>query len=228
MALMERVAALLRANVNDLIDRAEDPEKMLAQLIRDLDNQLLQLKTQLAITIADRHVLLAKQKAEVDGGKNWREKASAAMASGKEDMARLALERAVMHEAMAQDLVSVVAEQSDEVESLRTSYNQLESQRKHANHYVVMLTAQLRRAKISGKAITARQAADAIALTLRDGPQLDRLKERIQLQEGKNAAGKELMEPEYLEGQFADMERERKVDQLLKELKLTHGMLETG
>ena len=60
MGLMERVATLLRANVNDLIDRAEDPEKMLKQLLIDMENQLLQVKTQVAIAIADQHLLEKK------------------------------------------------------------------------------------------------------------------------------------------------------------------------
>ena len=60
MGLMERVATLLRANVNDLIDRAEDPEKMLKQLLTDMENQLLQVKTQVAIAIADQHLLEKK------------------------------------------------------------------------------------------------------------------------------------------------------------------------
>ena len=64
--LMERVATLLRANVNDLIDRAEDPEKMLKQLVLDMENQLLQVKTQVAIAIADQHLL--EKKAEEQRG----------------------------------------------------------------------------------------------------------------------------------------------------------------
>ena len=63
MALMERVATLIRANLNDLIDQAEDPEKMLKQVMLDMQNQLMQVKTQVAIAIADQHVL-AKKKAE--------------------------------------------------------------------------------------------------------------------------------------------------------------------
>jgi phage shock protein A len=54
MALLERVGTLLRANLNDLIDRAEDPEKMVKQVILDMENQLMQVKTQVAITIAER------------------------------------------------------------------------------------------------------------------------------------------------------------------------------
>jgi phage shock protein A len=57
MALLERVATLLKANLNDLIDKAEHPEKMLKQIILDMENQLLQVKTQVAIAIADQHLL---------------------------------------------------------------------------------------------------------------------------------------------------------------------------
>ena len=52
MALLERVATLVRANLNDLVDKAEDPEKMIKQVILDMQNQLLQVKTQVAISIA--------------------------------------------------------------------------------------------------------------------------------------------------------------------------------
>ena len=57
MALLERVSTLIRANLNDLVDKAEDPEKMIKQVILDMQNQLLQVKTQVAISIADQHVL---------------------------------------------------------------------------------------------------------------------------------------------------------------------------
>ena len=55
MALLERVASLLRANLNDMIERAEDPLKMMNQVVLDMENQLLQVKTQVAIAIADHH-----------------------------------------------------------------------------------------------------------------------------------------------------------------------------
>ena len=65
MALLERVSTLVRANLNDLIDQAEEPEKMIKQVILDMQNQLLQVKTQVAIAIADQH-LLEKKKVEND------------------------------------------------------------------------------------------------------------------------------------------------------------------
>src|ERR1700730_6966753 len=74
MALLERVGTLLRANLNDLVDKAEDPEKMLKQLVLDMQNQLLQVKTQAAIAIADQH-LLEKKKGEHDqAAEAWKSK----------------------------------------------------------------------------------------------------------------------------------------------------------
>ena len=64
MGLLERVSTLIRANLNDLIDRAEDPEKMIKQVILDMENQLLQVKTQVAVSIADQHMLEKKAKGE--------------------------------------------------------------------------------------------------------------------------------------------------------------------
>ena len=63
MALLERVSTLLRANLNDLVEKAEDPERLLKQIVLDMENQLLQVKTQVAIAIADQH-LLEKKRAE--------------------------------------------------------------------------------------------------------------------------------------------------------------------
>ena len=57
MGLLERVSTLIRANINDLVDRAEDPEKLIKQVILDMENQYLQVKTQVAVSIADQHML---------------------------------------------------------------------------------------------------------------------------------------------------------------------------
>src|ERR1700679_2580517 len=100
MALMERVATLLRANVNDLIDRAEDPEKMLKQLVLDMENQLLQVKTQVAIAIADQHLLEKKGKEHQESAAGWRGKAELAVSKGEDELARLAIERVLSHEPM--------------------------------------------------------------------------------------------------------------------------------
>src|SRR5512147_649646 len=111
MALLDRVATLVRANLNDLIDKAEDPEKMIKQVILDMQNQLLQVKTQVAIAIADQH-LLAKKASENEE---------------KEDaLARAALERSMGYKELAGNFHQQVADQKTEVENLKAALGKLE------------------------------------------------------------------------------------------------------
>src|SRR5260370_19824973 len=93
MGLLERVSTLIRANLNDMIDRAEDPEKMIKQVMLDMENQYLQVKTQVAVSIADQHMLEKKLKENEDSGKDWMRKAEIAVDKGVDDLARSALDR---------------------------------------------------------------------------------------------------------------------------------------
>src|SRR5205814_8406484 len=93
MSLMERVSALIRANLNDLVDKAEDPEKMLKQVILDMENQMMQVKTQVAVAIADEHLLARKQKENDAKIAEWMRKAEMAVDKGQDDLARAALDR---------------------------------------------------------------------------------------------------------------------------------------
>src|SRR5205085_11955294 len=90
MGLLERVSTLIRANLNDAIDRAEDPEKMIKQVILDMENQYLQVKTQVAVSIADQHMLEKKWRAHEDFGKHWMLTAETAADKSQEDLARAA------------------------------------------------------------------------------------------------------------------------------------------
>ena len=67
MKLLERVSMLVRANLNDLVDRAEDPEKMVKQVLLDLHTQYIQVKTQLAVAITEHHLI--DQKAQETGAR---------------------------------------------------------------------------------------------------------------------------------------------------------------
>ena len=102
MALLERVSTLIRANLNDLIDKAENPEKMIKQVILDMENQLMQVKTQVAIAIADQHVLEKKQKENADKAAEWMRKAELAVDKKQDDLARAALERSMSYKQMAE------------------------------------------------------------------------------------------------------------------------------
>ncbi len=94
MSLLDRVSTLLRANLNDLVEKAEDPERMLKQVVLDMENQLMQVKTQVAIAIADQHLLEKKKAEHEQQAAEWRRKAELAVQKGQDDLARAALERA--------------------------------------------------------------------------------------------------------------------------------------
>src|SRR3569833_792554 len=92
MALLERVATLVRANLNDLLDKAEDPEKMIKQINLDMENQLLQVKTQVAISIAAQHVLEKKQKENEEADQQWMRRSVLAIDMDDDPLSRAAIE----------------------------------------------------------------------------------------------------------------------------------------
>src|SRR5271166_1721784 len=163
MALMERVATLVRANLNDLLDKAEDPEKMLKQLILDMQNQLLQVKTQVAIAIADQHLLMKKQQEHNENGDKWMKKAQLAVDKKEDDMARAAIERSMSSKSMAESFGQQVEDQRVQVENLKSALNKLERKLGEAQARADLLIAQHRRARALNKAGDARGA-------LPDGP----------------------------------------------------------
>src|SRR5919197_2027948 len=115
MALLERVATLIRANLNDFIDRAEDPEKMLKQVILDMQNQFMQVKTQVAIAIADQHLLEKKQSESLESQKEWLRKAELAVSKKEDDLARVAIERSLTYENAAANFAQQIEDQSHQV-----------------------------------------------------------------------------------------------------------------
>ncbi len=126
MALLERVTTLVRANLNDLIDKAEDPEKMLKQVIIDMENQLMQVKTQVAISIADLHLLEKRKKENEDKVAEWMRKAELAVDKKQDDLARAAIERSVSYKELATNFKEQVADQKTQVENLKSALRKLE------------------------------------------------------------------------------------------------------
>lgn len=219
MALMERVATLLRANINDLIDRAEDPEKMLKQLVLDMENQLLQVKTQVAIALADQHLLEKKRNEHQETAANWQAKAELAVGKGEDELARAALERGLSSQNMAESFSKQVTEQASETEALRTAYNKLQGKLKETQAQCEILLAQHRRARMVSKATAARQVAEDKALKAMSTGTINRFKARLQNSEAENEAGKAMLDGDTVEDRFATLERDEKVERLLDELK---------
>ena len=214
MALLERVSTLIRANINDLVDRAEDPEKMIKQVILDMQNQLLQVKTQVAIAIADQHLLEKKQKENEDKTTEWKRKAELAVSKKQDDLARAALERSLSCKQNADNFQQQVADQKIEVENLKNALHKLEQKLEEAQAKCDVLIAQARRSRAVGKARTAQSAAN-------DGKHVetyDRMKQKVARSEAIHQAHRE-MSSDSLEDRFRSLEREDEIERLLAEIK---------
>ncbi len=218
MALLERVSTLIRANLNDLIDKAEEPEKMIKQVILDMQNQLLQVKTQVAIAIADQHLLEKKQKENEDRHADWVRRAELAVDKKQDDLARAALERAMSYKELSESFAQQVADQKLEVDNLKTALSKLEQKLSEANAKADLLIAQHRRSRAVGK------AADAHA-AMGDGSKaaaFDRMKRKVAHSEATSQAKAEMV-ADNVEDRLAALEKEDRIEQLLTELKAKRG-----
>ena len=214
MSLIERVSTLIRANLNDLIEKAEDPEKMIKQVILDMQNQLMQVKTGVAIAIADQHVLEKKQKENVDKETEWVRKAELAVDKKHDDLARAALERSMSFKQLAQSFTSLVADQKIEVENLKGALNKLEQKLAEAESKSDMLIAQHRRSRALAKASDAQMAIGDKS----KAATFDRMKNKVRHAEAVSHA-KADMANDSVEDRFAVLEKEDEVERLLNEIK---------
>jgi phage shock protein A len=214
MALLERVSTLIRANLNDLIDKAEEPEKMIKQVILDMQNQLMQVKTQVAIAIADQHVLEKKQKENSDREAEWIRKAELAVDKKQDDLARAALERSMSYKRMAASFDSLVADQRTEVENLKSALRNLEQKLAEAESKSDMLIAEHRRSRASAKASDAQMAIGDRSKVAT----FDRMKTKVRHAAAVSQAKAE-MASDNVEEKLAAMEKQDEIEKLLNELK---------
>src|SRR3954449_7749966 len=119
MGMLDRVSTILRANINDMLDRAEDPEKMIRQLLQDMENQLIQVKTQVAASIADEQRLKERWQQNQQQANEWQGKAELAVAKGQDDLAKEALARRNTFTQTAAGFKEQYDDQARQVEQLK-------------------------------------------------------------------------------------------------------------
>jgi phage shock protein A len=214
MGLLERVSTLIRANLNDMIDRAEDPDKMIKQVILDMENQYLQVKTQVAVSIADQHMLEKKLKENEDTGNDWMRKAERAVDKNEDDLARAALDRYQTSLRLAQSYREQVDDQKAQVETLKGALQKLEQKLDEAKSKRDLLLARHRRSVALGKAARAQTAMGDNSKSVT----LDRLKDRVHHSESVATAEVELVADDAGE-RLTRIDRDVEIDRLLADLK---------
>jgi phage shock protein A len=220
MGLLERVSTLIRANLNDMIDRAADPEKLIKQVILDMDNQYLQVKTQVAVSIADQHMLEKKLRENEDAGRDWMRKAELAVEKQQDDLARAALDRFQTSQKLALSYREQVDDQKLQVETLKNALIKLEQKLDEAKAKRDLFLARHRRGVALGKAA---RAQSAIGDNSRSAA-FDRLQDRVNCTEAIASAEVELFN-ENAGDRLARLDHDSEIERLLTELKSKHGLL---
>jgi phage shock protein A len=223
MGLLERVSTLIRANLNDMVDRAEDPEKMIKQVILDMENQYLQVKTQVAVSIADQHMLEKKMRENEDTAKDLMRKAELAVDKSQDDLARAALDRFQTAQRLAQSYREQVDDQKAQVESLKGALVKLEQKLDEAKAKRDLLLARHRRSIALGKAARAQTALGDNS----NSATFDRLKNRVHHTEAVATAEVELLTDDVGD-RLTRLDRDTEVDRLLAELKTRRGLPENA
>jgi phage shock protein A len=219
MALLERVSTLIRANINDMVDRAENPEKMIKQIVLDMQNQYMQVKTQVAIALADLHLLEKKQKENQSLEEDWMNKAGLAVSKQDDRLARAALDRAMQYKQMAANFVEQIEDQKSQVEILKEALDALSRKISEAEGQAELLLAKHRRTRAVGRAAEAQQSAT----TQHNSGAFQRMSHKVMREEAVTQAVVELS-GEDVDRQFARLEREQEIDRMLQELKQRKGL----
>jgi phage shock protein A len=227
MGIFDRLSTMIRSNINDLISRAENPEKMLNQLIGDMKGQLAKAKQQVASAIADEKKLQADAEAMKKQAEDWERRAMLAVQEGRDDLAKQALLR--YNEAMqgAQQLHETWVKHKAETEALKASLRQLNDKIEEAKRKKNILIARARRAEAQQRIQeTMSGMSDKSAFE-----SFERMTEKIEQQERKAIAAAELhneFEGDQLMQQFQALEYKGAPDQQLLELKARMGLLGAG
>jgi phage shock protein A len=227
MGILDRMQRLVRANINDMIDRAEDPEKMIDQILRDMQSNIVTARSQVAAMIAQEKELEADLNETRQLAAEWGEKAKRAVDAGKDDLAREALRRKRDNDENAGAYEQQHAVQLQTVEKLKSQLQQLESKYQQTLGQRDSLLARQRRAKA-----TQRVAEFTTTLAPMDASsELDRMERKIRSNESQAAALTEMGDTS-LDAQFRELDYDVDIERELEALKggsgASVGQLESG
>lgn len=225
MGFFGRLATLIKSNLNDLISKSEDPEKMLNQIIVDMNTQLVEAKKQVARAIADEKRLQKQYKAEKNVAGEWEKKAMMAIRAGDENLAKEALLRKKEHDSLEKAYGEQWQKQKQATDQLKTALRALNNKIEEAKRKKNVLIARKRRAEAM-KSIqeTMSGLSDTSAFET-----FDRMSQKIDQIESEAEAGAELAEEysgDVLSEQFRKLEMTAGADDDLEALKRKMGLIE--
>lgn len=214
MNLLERVLILLRANLDNVVEKSDDPEKMLRQLELDMRNQLMQVKTQVATAIAASHKLRARSKEKTTEAETWLQKAEQAIQHNNDEAARSALTRYNDILKQAQRYQQQQKEQEQLVTTMREALRQLEAKIAEVETTIELLVARKRNALIQQRVLEALNKTGS----QKDRERASRAQEAVMEAEARARALADLHQRD-LDAQLEQLSSEQLVEQQLHDLK---------
>ena len=230
MGIFDRLSRLLRSNINDAIARAENPEKMLNQIIEDMRGQLVRAKQEVAVAIADERKLRSQFEDESKQASDWEQRAMLALRENREDLAKQALMRQQEHDERSRSLEDTWRRQAAETDKLKASLRDLNDKIEEAKRKKNLLVAKQKRAQAQQRIQhTMRGLSDRSAFEA-----FERVAERIEDSERQLSAREEVAESltgDTIEKEFKALEGgrgDRDVEARLLELKREMGLRPAG
>jgi phage shock protein A len=223
MGIFSRLAQLIRSNLNDLISKSEDPEKMLNQVVLDMSSQLTEAKKQVAASIADEKRLAKQFEQEAANSAEWERRAMMALRAGNEELAKEALARKKEHDELATTFKDQWGKQKAAVDQLKKALRLLNDKIEEAKRKKNVLIARKKRAE-------AQKSIQETMSGLRDQSAFetfDRMAGKIDQIEAEAEAAGEIQEEftgDSLASQFSNLEKTAGADEDLLALKRKMGL----
>ncbi|WP_129671156.1 PspA/IM30 family protein [Candidatus Chloroploca sp. Khr17] len=219
MSILTRIKDLVSANVNSMLDRAEDPEKMANEYLRQLTNELYEVRTGVATAMADETRLEQRRISAFAEAEQWTARAEAALRAGDEELARAALSRKVQSQKLAEQFLTQEQAQEEQVNAMQDALVQLETRIAEVKAKKELIIAKKNRAQTQEALQRTAQSMSQIGTM----DKLSQLEERVDDQLAKADAMAKL-EQGSLEARFEDLTKRTEVDSELEELKRKLGM----
>ncbi len=229
MGIFQRLKTLISSNVNDMINKAENPEKMLNQLVVEMNEQLIESKKAVAMAIADEKKLERETQAQFDQAKEWERKAMLAVRAGQDELAKEALLRKQEHDANYGQFKQQWDAQKESVGKLKESLRELQGKIEEAQRKKNILIARAKRAEAQQKI---QQTISSVAGNKSSFEAFDRMSQKVDQLEAQAEASKELEDLSSgasLDKRFAELEKSSSsADLMLEDLKAKMKALPDG
>jgi len=214
MGIIERIKDLLKANINDLIDKSEDPEKMLKQIIIDMEESLDQAVQGLAQTMASEKQMARQEENATAQSADWEARAKLALANGNQDLAREALANKLKSDGNVKQYATMHATLESQTQTMRSQVEELKAKIDEARSKQAVLSARAQMADTQKKFATSMGGTDSKSAFAK----MDKMEQKIERKEAEAQAYTEIASAPAAGDPFKKMEEDSAVDAEMKRL----------